>query len=105
MFYLLDGPLAGMPVTVTDWKRCLYIFLNGKTGKLHFTNIEYIYIGLQAVRMWEVGMPKTHEFLQNIDCWEIYIYTWLRRQLYPTTHVFPQGSLVFSWKHTYLVCI
>ena len=52
-------------------------------------------------------MPKTHEFLQNIDCWEIYIYiyTWLRRQLYPTTHVFPQGSLVFSWKHTYLVCI
>ena len=28
-----------MPVTVTDWKRCLYVFLNGKTGKLHFTSI------------------------------------------------------------------
>ena len=36
---VLDGPLAGMPVTVTDWKRCLYVFLNGKTGKLHFTSI------------------------------------------------------------------
>ena len=25
--YLRDGPLAGMPVTVTDWKRCLYIYI------------------------------------------------------------------------------
>ena len=35
----------------------------------------------------------------------IYTYTWLCRQLCPTTPAFPQRSLVFFWKHTYLVCI
>ena len=33
----------------------------------------------------------------------IYTYTWLCRQLYPTTRAFPQRSLVFFWKHTWYV--
>ena len=67
-FYLLDGPLAGMPVTVTDWKRCLYVFLNGKTGKLHFTSISEPIECLPPPRMKLFGN-------QQLECLQGYIFS------------------------------
>ena len=76
LFYLLDGPLAGMPVTVTDWKRCLSVFLNGKTWKLHFTSISDLWMPPTPPRMKLFGN-------QQLECL--------------------QGHMFFSrQKHTYI---
>ena len=40
-----------MPVTVTDWKSCLYVFFNDKTWKLHFTSISELWMPPPPPRM------------------------------------------------------
>ena len=134
------------------WLEKMFIcFLNGKTGKLHFTSISELLnasppprmklFGNQQLeclqghmffsrqkRMYILDPPSHHKkgslphnfhsfrsfsgYLEVLGIWmylfeNIYIYiciyTWLCRQLYPTTHAFPQRSLVFFWKHTYIL--
>ena len=57
-----------MPVTVTHWKRCLYVFLNGKTGKLHFTSISEPRLPPPPPRMKLFGN-------QQLECLQWYIFS------------------------------
>ena len=57
-----------MPVAVTDWKRCLSVFLNGKTGKLHFTSISELWMPPTPPRMKLFGN-------QQLECLQGYIFS------------------------------
>ena len=82
-----------MPATDTDWKSCLYVFLNGKTGKLHFTSISELWMPPPPPRMKLFGN-------QQLECLQGHMFFSRQKHIYildPPSH-HKKGSLPHNFQ-------